>query len=296
MNLTIKMNLTIEVCVSLAPVGIDEKNLTKISSQIAYDCSRQCKSDALTILDGNESICGVAPHLTLYQLSLSVCDLEEVCTLLHSAAALHEEEYGIVVAPILTIQGNPDEGSIEIKYEKTNALKSLQERIVNYLNMRHIRGDRLREKEPDGRLMSSLLCNENVKKYGFSEGITDFSPHCTLLWLPANVMKCSDGNGNGNVNCVGDNGNNYDTDDDDIDKANILESILQKASSTLPSNHEYDRIGLYVLGSRGTCCQLLYETPLGNQHQHQHQHQRQYSHGIDQGKEMKKESARDEEF
>ena len=154
------MNLTIEVCVSLAPVGIDEKNLTKISSQIAYDCSRQCKSDALTILDGNESICGVAPHLTLYQLSLSVCDLEEVCTLLHSAAALHEEEYGIVVAPILNIQGNPDEGSIEIKYEKTNALKSLQERIVNYLNMRHIRGDRLREKEPDGRLLSSLLCNE----------------------------------------------------------------------------------------------------------------------------------------
>jgi hypothetical protein len=90
----------------------------------------------------------VAPHLTLYQLSLPVAALPQACADLRALAGT----FSAIEASATEVVFNSAEGSLEQRYLPTDVFTSLQERVIECLNV--ARGTLLLERDPAGNTRS----------------------------------------------------------------------------------------------------------------------------------------------
>src|SRR5690348_7124277 len=168
------------------------------------------------------------PHLTLYQVPIPVRDLEKLAGKLAQLASktqslsLAATEYG----------SNPNEGSLEVRYEPGEVLMELQEALIGETNP--LRGSLLLERDPAGHRLSDLVTEpgtrgENIRSTGF-DAVGDpakgglFHPHVAI--------------GTG---------------------------LAMNAPDWPPIgafNGSFDALGVFALGPYGTCAQCLRVLPL----------------------------------
>ncbi len=172
------------------------------------------------------------PHLTLYQVPIPVLHLEQLAAELAVLAgktrslSLAATEYG----------SNPNEGSLEVRYEPTEVLMELQEALIGQVNP--LRGGLLLERDPAGHLLLELVKEpgtrgENIRNTGF-DAVGDpakgglFQPHVTIGWFA------------------------------------IGTSLAMNAPDWPPIEAfkgSFDALGVFALGPYGTCAQCLRVLP-----------------------------------
>jgi hypothetical protein len=169
-----------------------------------------------------------APHVTLYQVPVRVCDLPELRTALSQVAsktkqlALTATEYG----------SNANEGSFEIRYDGPAQLMDLQSETIAVVNP--LRGDLLLERDPAGREMRDRIeesgtAGDNIRATGF-DAVGDptegglFHAHVTINWFE-------------------------------------LGTAVALPDDRLPTLSHFDgrfrALGIFLLGPYGTCAQRL---------------------------------------
>jgi hypothetical protein len=173
------------------------------------------------------------PHVTLYQVPIPVRDLEKLAAKLAQLAGktqslnLAATEYG----------SNPNEGSLEVRYEPAEVLMELQEALIGETNP--LRGSLLLERDPAGHQLLDLVKEpgtrgENIRSTGF-DAVGDpakgglFRPHVTIGWF------------------------------------SIGTSLAMNAPDWPPIeafNGSFDALGVFALGPYGTCAQCLRVLPL----------------------------------
>jgi hypothetical protein len=165
--------------------------------QVALSEKLARKYEALAQLGGTDTRLAIAPHLTLYQVPISVTQLSALdAALTNITTALS--------TPHLTCIGyayNEHEGSLEATYEATDWLIALQDRVIAHINP--LREGQLLERDSAGNKPSDVLSTasvvgKNVRETGYAE-VGDsregglFRPHATLNWFeqktPINIAN-----------------------------------------------------------------------------------------------------------
>lgn len=208
---------------------IPEQDLA--AKHIAISQEFAAKYPTVVQLNAVEPRLALAPHLTLYQMSVPYADLERLLQELAGAAANLE-------APDLRATKyvyNADEASFEVQYETTEAILAWQERIITCANP--LRHGVLLERDPAGHEVQSLLqdkgvLGENIRRMGYAE-VGDpasgglFRPHVTLNWFKLGTA---------------------------VDEVSDLPAL-----ATLDG--KFPKLGVYLLGPHGTCPQRLAQYP-----------------------------------
>ena len=154
------MDLKIELNICLLPDAELSANLVAASrhyeTATPYPCIVTLQgTNILENSDNNENKentlkCGprprllLAPHLTLYQVSLPIAALAPACEKLHTLSST----LSMVDAHATEVVLNAGEGSLEQRYGVTDALRAAQGRVVEALNP--LRGSLLLERDPAG--------------------------------------------------------------------------------------------------------------------------------------------------
>jgi hypothetical protein len=216
--------LKLELNVCLVPSATVAAKLASVSAALAAQHS-QCLVELDGILGSRRLM--LAPHLTLYQFPLPLKNVEEACVRLKGFAS----QYKTFDLEAIEYSFNPSEGSVEVRYEHDETLMAMQEHIVHILNP--LRWPLLLERDPAdqdvAKLCSTLtgIRGDNLRKTGFAEvGSDTFNPHATLNWFK-----------------------------------NAVYEGIRESFDTLPEistlGGDFNSLGLYILGPRGTCPQLL---------------------------------------
>jgi hypothetical protein len=173
------------------------------------------------------------PHVTLYQVPIPARDLDHLAEKLAQLAGktrtltLAAIEYG----------SNPNEGSLEVRYEAGEELMELQETLIGETNP--LRGSLLLERDPAGHRLADLVKEsgtrgDNIRSTGF-DAVGDpakggmFRPHVTIGWFA------------------------------------IGTSLAMNAPDWPPIaafDGRFDALGIFALGPYGTCAQCLRVLPL----------------------------------
>lgn len=191
-------------------------------AQKAIEASNQTKrfESFFTLEDGK-----YYPHMSLYMFQLDEADVprvEEVLTrvaketkVVHARATTYSLGTGFGV------------GYVDPEYEVTDALRSLQDRVIESVNP-----IRAGMRESDSRKMQDAegLKLENLQKYGYPAIGSLFRPHITLTRLKEH----------------------------NPDVLNLLPNNIDTFSGV------FDRIGLFEMGENGTCIRKIAEFPLLN--------------------------------
>ena len=217
--------LCLEICVALVPSIESSKDIQKKSFEVAQAFSGEHYKVLVQIEESNmNQRLSIAPHLTLYQLSVPMENINEVTKRLDVIA---QRNTTVEVAPTGYFF-NEVEGSVEIRYAPTAPLMCMQECVVNCLN--DLRRGLLIERDPAGN--SSDLSDANVLAYGWQDGINNFNPHTTLNWISQISGQLID-----NGHC-------------------ILPKLV------LPTSSTFDHLALFAMGPHGTCCQRIHFSKL----------------------------------
>lgn len=194
---------------------------------------------ALVTLSVPESRLAIAPHLTIYQVAIPVMNYSNLSRVITSVAS----KYRRFSLQATAYAYNQNEGSLEIGYAASNDLIEFQDYIVADVGLLRTDNrtgeDHQIERDPAGNPISELLkapgrLGENIRKTGYGEvgnpatgGL--FRPHITLNWFEPGTP---------------------------FDLANpALEAIEHMHGS-------FSAFGVYVLGPKGTCPQLLASHPM----------------------------------
>jgi len=221
-------HLKIEVCVALAPSPPLNFSLASLSGTIA---EAYAPGTAILTLQGDGHRLGLAPHLTLYQLSLPLDKVGEAVEELKCIAAK---------SSAFSLQGNAFaanaiEGSIELKYTVVSELSALQMEVVEKLNP--LRCGLYLERSPAGLSVADAVLeaaddNSPLSKYGFGEYGDTFNPHVTISWLRSGCTP-------------------------------FAGPFLGAAQpDPLQYSGVFDSLNMYAMGPQGTCPQLLASCPL----------------------------------
>lgn len=219
--------MIVECNIALIPEPELTGRLGRLSQEIAG------RAPALVQLDGGGARLALAPHLTLYQVPIPAAQLAVMDQRLAALAQAWAPQH-------LTATGyayNEGEGSLEIGYEVTDDLNTIQTQTIAALNP--LRQELLLERDPGGNPVKALLqapgmLGANIRATGYAE-VGDprkdglFRPHATLTWLAP--------------------GTRFDP---------AREGLPEPA--TLSGG--YRAVGAYALGPLGTCPQLLASHPL----------------------------------
>jgi hypothetical protein len=175
------------------------------------------------------------PHVTLYQVPIPARDLDQLAGKLAQLAgttqslSLAATEYG----------SNPNEGSLEVRYEPAEVLMELQEALIAETNP--LRAGLLLERDPAGHQLSDLVSEpgtrgDNIRSTGF-DAVGDpakgglFHPHVTIGWFA------------------------------------IGTSLAMNAPDWPPIaafDGRFEALGIFALGPYGTCAQCLRVLPLAH--------------------------------
>jgi hypothetical protein len=198
------------------------------SKHIAFSEGVAKQYPSVIALNGVGPRLAFTPHLTLYQVPIPVRDLDQLAGLLAQLAgktqslSLAATEYG----------SNPNEGSLEVRYEAAEVLMELQDALIEETNP--LRGGLLLERDPAGRRLLDLVTEpgtrgDNIRSTGF-DAVGDpakggmFRPHVTISWLA------------------------------------IGTTVDMNASNWPPIaafDGRFDALGIFALGPYGTCAQCL---------------------------------------
>jgi 2'-5' RNA ligase len=173
------------------------------------------------------------PHVTLYQVPITVRDLEQLAGKLAQLAATTQS-----LSLAATGYGsNPNEGSLEVRYEPAEVLMELQEALIGETNP--LRGDLLLERDPAGHRLLDLVSEpgtrgDNIRSTGF-DAVGDpakgglFHPHVTIGWFAIGTR------------------------------------LAMNAPDWPPIgafDGRFEALGIFALGPYGTCAQCLRVLPL----------------------------------
>lgn len=255
----------IECCIALIPSRESLKLLDGLL--VASDVPENSRQ--VLRLDSNNGDAKLATfaHLTLYQVALYASDLDR------AIGVLEEKVVGSTIAseerdskekrrrrsgPIdvstagSSIACSAAEGSCELKWHGGNVpdiVRLQQEATVKELNK--LRGELHITADPAGRNIQDMIRSgnsnsngvsafpgidiDNLREYGFAEGINKFNPHVTLGWFNPDTMPFDDGK---------------------------LQSSLTAQWNQNGSTIRFERLGLFALGPYGSCPQLLHSIAL----------------------------------
>ena len=238
------MELKIELNVCLLPDTKLSKNLV-CASQLAESCQPSEREACIVTLQGAEGTAEeqrrrlqLAPHLTLYQISLPVRLLEKGCEELKVVAGGTSD----VDVTATELAYNAHEGSLEVRYSKTDQLTALQSKVIECLNP--LRGSLLLERDPAGEI--PRLDDMNVCEYGFPEVGLSFRPHATLNWYATRK-----GDEPSAAAAEGDN---------------VIYGYSAPPSIDIDSlSGRYSALAVCVLGPQGTCPQTLIAFDFGSE-------------------------------
>lgn len=214
--------MTIELNIALMPTKATSDQLVALSKTLAH------RYPTIVQLDPNGVRLALAPHLTLYQVPLTVQQLEAAAAQLKAIAArthltsLRATQYAY----------NAHEASFELQRETADQLVILQHAILDSLNA--LRGSALLQRDPSGTPLTAALkdnspLGDNIRTYGYAEIGPLFRPHDTLNWFKP--------------------GTDISPDTEEL-----------PAPETISG--DYEAIGMFALGPHGTCPQLIDSYPL----------------------------------
>jgi hypothetical protein len=142
---------------------------------------------ALVQLGGENEKLAITPHLTLYQVPITI---DKIHMLDNSLTTLMQKFTSQQLSSTRYVY-NEDEASFEIQYEVAGWLLDMQEQLIAIVNPQ--RNGLLLERDPAGHNVSELLSgenrvNDNIRQTGYAEvgnprngGL--FRPHVTLNWF-----------------------------------------------------------------------------------------------------------------
>lgn len=183
---------------------------------------------ALVQLDNVHARLALPPHLTLYQMPVTLDDL----SILLSAIAEIAQTLDVPELRATRYAYNASEASFELQYETTPLLLAWQDAIIYAANP--LRNDLLIERDPGGNTVANLLqaegvLGDNVRRTGYGEvgsaktgGL--FRPHVTLNWFELGS---------------------------DVDEQHPSLQDPTKMDGAFPL------VGVYLLGPHGTCPQRI---------------------------------------
>lgn len=219
--------LILELNIALIPSNQLSHQLVAVSQKLAHTYPTLVQ---LGLPDGRLAM---APHLTLYQVPLLLDNVTQAVQQIREEAS----EYTPFNLMATEYAYNQEEASLEIGYETTDELVALQTAIITTINP--LRGELLLERDPAGNDLHAFLTTnsrqgEDVRRTGYWE-VGDsrqggfFRPHATLNWFTLGTQV-------------------------DLQQAVFPDPI------TL--NGIYTAIGIYSLGPKGSCPQLIASCPL----------------------------------
>lgn len=208
-------DLTIELNIALLPSPELSARLVAVSGEFAG------RYPAVVRL-GDGGRLALAPHLTLYQVAVSIGDLprldEGLGEIARSGRGAELRCKGLAY--------NAGEASLEAQTEIPGELVELQRAVLALADP--IRAGRLLERDPGGNRMTDLCRDDgpvgrNIRDTGYAEVGELFRPHYTLNWFePGTDVRAED---------------------------------TERDSSDLTGR--YTALGMFALGPYGTCPQLL---------------------------------------
>jgi hypothetical protein len=211
-------DLAIELNIALLPSAALSRQLVAISGEFAG------RYRAVVRLGDGDSRLAIAPHLTLYQVSVPLAALAE----LH--AGLREIARSGRPAELMCkeLAYNEGEASLEARTDAPDELADLQRAVIALANP--MRGGLLLERDPAGNRVADLTAaggplGANIRDTGYAEVGELFRPHYTLNWFEAGTRL----------------------------EAGDMECAADPVSLT----GRYTALGMFALGPYGTCPQLL---------------------------------------
>lgn len=260
----------IECCIALIP---SRESLKLLDGLLVGSGGVPENSRQVLRLDSNNGDAKLATfaHLTLYQVALYASDLDKAIGALEEivGSTIVSEERGSsskekrrrrsgpidVSTAGSSIACSAAEGSCELKWHSGNVsdIVRLQQATVKELNK--LRGELQITADPAGRNIRDMISSgnsnsngdrnnasafpgidiDNLREYGFAEGITKFNPHVTLGWFNPDTTPFDDGK---------------------------LQSSLSAQWNRNGSTIRFERLGVFALGPYGSCPQLLHSIAL----------------------------------
>lgn len=171
-------------------------------------------------LGNSDDRLSLAPHLTLYQFPVYINMIDNVI----SELEVISKGFQTITLSSNKFNYNADEGSFEIIYNNDDRLSRLQQQMVEEMNK--LRKGLILEKDPSNHKPD--VNNQNIRDYGFAEINDKFKPHTTLNWF-------------------------------DFSSSNNTPEVFSfpQSKAPLPQAITFDRMGVFILGPQGTCCQAL---------------------------------------
>lgn len=225
-------DLVCELNLALVP------ELALAKKHIAFSEGLAKRYPSVIVLNGVGPRLVFTPHVTLYQVPIPVRDLEQLDGKL---AQLAGKTQSVSLAAI-EYGSNPNEGSVEVRYEPDAVLMELQEALIGETNP--LRGSLLLERDPAGHRLLDLVKErgtrgDNIRRTGF-DAVGDpvnggmFRPHVTIGWFALGI------------------------------------AVEMNATDWPPISAfdgRFDALGIFALGPFGTCAQCLRLLPLASNKQ-----------------------------
>jgi hypothetical protein len=203
------------------------------NKHIAFSEGLAKKYPSVIALNGVGPRLVFTPHVTLYQVPIPVRDLEQLAAKLAQLAGKTQS----LSLTATEYSSNPNEGSLEVRYEPAEVLMALQEALIGETNP--LRGNLLLERDPAGHQLLELVKEpgtrgENIRSTGF-DAVGDpakgglFHPHVTIGWFAPGTT---------------------------------VEMNAPDWQPIAAFDGRFDALGIFALGPYGTCAQCLRVLPL----------------------------------
>ena len=139
---------------------------------------------AIVQLNSENTRLVIAPHLTLYQVTVPIHNLQ----LANDALSMIASRSTVLFLNCGKYNYNPEEGSLEVQYAKTDGLLDLQTDVIAVMNL--LREGNLINRDPAGNDVAKRCLEEkdevfgnSLRRFGFPECGSLFNPHSTLSWI-----------------------------------------------------------------------------------------------------------------